>query len=82
MTTKPTTEQIKATLETLRAVADAIRELKTVPSGVLYARVMGHFNFETYKAVIGTLVRAGLVKEHDSHLLEWVGPAKESEAAK
>jgi hypothetical protein len=58
------------------AVAEAIRELGSVPSGHLYARLMGQLSVESYGAIIRTLKGAGLVEEK-SHLLTWVGPALE-----
>ena len=64
----------KAALGVVMAVADCIRELRTVPSGHLYARLMGHISIDDYQSVIATLVRSGLVREHPSHLLEWIGP--------
>jgi hypothetical protein len=54
-------------------IADAIRDLKQVPSGHLYARVMHHLNIHQYNAVIDALKRARLVTE-DNYLLTWVGP--------
>ena len=65
--------QAKAAVSVVLAVADCIRELRTVPSGHLYARLMGHLSIDDYQSVIATLVRAGLVREHQSHLLEWIG---------
>lgn len=61
------------------ALGDAIRSLtessplRGVPSGELYARVMGRMDIRTYGALIGALKRAGLIEER-SHLLTWVGP--------
>lgn len=58
------------------AIAQAIEELGTVPSGHLYARLMGHLGIDAYQSVIATLVHAGLVRQHANHLLEWVGPKR------
>jgi hypothetical protein len=66
-----TKEEIKAAVGMMMAVSEAIRELKSVPSGHLYARLMDHMNLETYEKIIGTLKSAGLVKE-EAHLLTWV----------
>lgn len=66
--------RVEGTLRVVLAIAQAIEELGTVPSGHLYARLMGHLDIDAYQSVIATLVRAGLVREHPSHLLEWVGP--------
>ena len=74
---RPSDLQISATaaVGVVMAVADCLRELRTVPSGHLYARLMGHLSIDDYQSVIATLVRAGLVREHPSHLLEWIGPS-------
>lgn len=59
------------------AIAEAIRELKTVPSGELYARLMGKLSLEQYESLIGSLVKVGLVTKA-GHLLRWVGTAVEA----
>ena len=56
------------------AVGDAIRELGSIPSGHLYARLMGHLSLEEYNEIISTLARTGLVRREGSHLLVWAGP--------
>ena len=71
-----TKEQIKATLDTVRVIADAVRQLGSVPNGILYAQVMPHMGFETYQRIIQTLKNCGLVKE-ESNVLTWVGPQLE-----
>ena len=67
------TDQQRATLEVVRTVADAIRDLGAVPSGHLYARMMGYVSLETYTSIIDVLKQAGLVSERN-YLLTWVGP--------
>jgi hypothetical protein len=71
--TTPTKQQVLAIFESVRAIADLVKLLSPVPSGELYARVMGHMSLESYDKVIGTLKRAELVSE-SGHLLTWVGP--------
>lgn len=63
--------QIAAGLNAVRAIADAIRELREVPSGELYARVMDVLSLEQYQSIIGLLTRAGLVANR-GHLLTWI----------
>ena len=58
------------------AIAECIRSLGSVPSGHLYARLMGFMSLETYEALIAILIDAGKVHRHPSHLLEWVGPQR------
>jgi hypothetical protein len=57
------------------AVGDAIRELGSVPSGHLYAHLMGRMDLDTYNGCIKILKQAELVSE-ENHLLTWVGPEK------
>ena len=70
---QPTKDQVHATIAALQAVAEAIRELKQVPSGHLYAQLMSHFDVATYQRIIDTLKGAGVVRE-ESHMLIWQGP--------
>jgi hypothetical protein len=69
-----TKEQLGAGLETVRLIAGAIRELGRVPSGHLYARVMGSLSLDQYNKVIGILKKAGLVEETAGHELIWKEP--------
>jgi hypothetical protein len=64
---------IKTALGILTAVADAIRELSEVPSGHLYANLMGKLSLEQYQQIIGVLKSTGLVAESNDHLLTWLG---------
>lgn len=42
MSAKPEQQKIAAAFAMVAAVAETIRELKAIPSGELYARLMGH----------------------------------------
>ena len=70
-----TKNQFSAGLETFRAVAEAIRELKRVPSGHLYARLMGCMSLDQYNQIIGILKKAGMVKEVHNELV-WSEPVE------
>lgn len=65
--------KVSAGMAAIMAVAETIRELGSVPSGELYARLMGSISLESYGQIVGTLERAGLIEER-GHLLRWVGP--------
>lgn len=67
-----TKAQIHAALSVLRALADIIRELKQVPNGHLYARVMEHLTLQEYTAFIEKLKSSKLIKE-ENHVLIWIG---------
>jgi len=49
------------------AIDDAIKEAGEdgIPSGHLYAAVMGHMNLDTYNGIIDILKKAGKVKEEN-----------------
>jgi len=72
MTTK---DETKAAVETILAVAEAIRELKEVPTGHLYAVLCGKLELQTFQKIIGMLKNAGLVTEAN-HVLTWKEPTK------
>ena len=67
-----TKEQVSAAIRTTQAVAEAIRELKEVPSGQLYSRLMSQMDLERYNNIIALLKKAGVVSE-SNHLLKWIG---------
>lgn len=69
------TRETVAALEIVLAIADTIRALGEVPSGHLYARLMGRMTIDQYNVVIDALVRAEVVKRDDCHMLTWIGPA-------
>ena len=77
--TQPTKEELKAALHMLVAVAEAIREAKSVPSGHLYAMLCGKVDAAGYERMIGQLKGAGVVEERN-HLLVWCGPQPEAVA--
>lgn len=65
------TQEQKA-IAIVQVVADVIRELGSVPSGHLYANLMGHMTLDTYQSIISILTRAKLIRvEH--HVITWVG---------
>lgn len=60
-------------LKIIQAVAETIRELKQIPSGHLYARLMEvNLSLEGYEAIIGILKNSGLIKEENYELI-WIG---------
>lgn len=55
--------------------AETIREMKSVPSGVLYASLMVHdVSMGEYQTIIDSLKRAKLITEA-SHVFTWCGPS-------
>ncbi len=71
-----TKERLSAAFQATVAVAEVIRELKQIPSGVLYARLMDtmtRIDLETFNAMVRTLKDTGLVIE-ENYMLVWKGP--------
>ena len=73
MATAITAKQITAYLNTVKAVADAIKEVGEVPSGSLYAMLIEHLTLEQYNRIIGHLKTAGVVVEKNN-VLYWQEP--------
>ena len=72
-----TREQVKSALQAAMVLAECIRELGEVPSGHLYAQVMSRMDIGAYESCISMLIHAKLIARSGSHLLVWIGPAKE-----
>lgn len=69
-----TAEQVTAGIRIAAVVGEAIKDLGSVPSGHLYAHLMGHMDLDTYNKCIAVLKQAEMVKE-ENNLLTWVGPS-------
>ena len=77
-----TPQQVMAALETVRAIGEAIRDLTElnggVPSGELYAHLMGAgMNLADYNYVLDVLKNAKVIKI-ENHYITWTGTEKES----
>jgi hypothetical protein len=70
--------QVAAALEAIYAVIDVIRETGPIPSGHLYATMMGAIDIHTYNAIIDIAIKSGRVRR-DNHMLSWVPPAEPGE---
>jgi hypothetical protein len=70
--TPTATQTHQAAIEVLKVVASTIKELGSVPSGVLYAHLAGYFDLNTYTSIIDTLVSAGVIKKEANHMLTWI----------
>lgn len=66
---------LRRVVEVSRAVSEAIRDAGRVPSGTLYAAVMGMMTLTTYQRILDLLKEAKLIKE-EAHELIWIGPAE------
>ena len=76
MATKQEVEEVLAAIKIVQALAEAIRDVGSIPSGQLYAHVMQHISIQVYEGSIRTLEGAGLITKK-GNLLMWIGPAKE-----
>lgn len=70
-----TKEQVRAQITIVQGIAETIRAFgpQGIPSGHLYAMLMGGLSLEQYDGCINLLKRAGLVTEKN-HLLKWKAP--------
>ncbi len=59
-------------LKVCKAVALAIRDLKEIPSGVLYSQVMDKIDLETYQDILVVLEGAKLIKV-ENHYIKFTG---------
>jgi len=66
-------DQLQNAIEVCKALAVAIHAAKEIPSGHLYAAVMGHLSLESYNACLRNLEKTGLIKVEGSHLIRWTG---------
>jgi hypothetical protein len=79
--TPPTKAQLNAALSVTFAVAEAVREAGEIPSGTLYAMLIGKVDYDGYQALLRTLTGAGLIEVLASHMIVWCGPKIENENA-
>jgi len=54
-------EQAMKLVEVMGAVASVIKEVGSIPSGHLYAQLMGKMSFETYQDMIETMERLNVI---------------------
>jgi hypothetical protein len=67
----------QALLEACTALTEVIRAARVIPSGELYANVMGQLPLPVYQAIIGILEASGLIRVKN-HLITWTGPVPKS----
>ena len=77
MTTTEAKGQMIGAIQATAAIAETIRELGSIPSGHLYAQLLGRMSHETYASIIALLKRAELVSE-SGNVLRWIGPTIEA----
>jgi hypothetical protein len=73
-TTNTSPAEIKAAFAIMQALAEAIRELREVPAGHLFASLQDRLTFGQFEQAIGILKASGLVRESNAHLLTWIEP--------
>ena len=64
-------EQIQSAITAVSEIGKVIREVKRIPSGHLYAQLMGVLSLEKYEIIIGLLKKTGLVTEQNNELI-WI----------
>lgn len=70
-----TKEQVNAYIQIVKAIAETIKELGSVPSGHLYAMVMSKMDIHMYNNIITLLKKNGFITE-EYHVLTWIGESR------
>lgn len=70
---KTSKEQLKAGLDIILAVTEAIREAREIPAGTLYAVLMAKLDYQAFEKVVAIITGSGLVEKRGD-VLRWVGP--------
>ncbi len=70
---KITSDQIRAALELMRAVIEAVRDAGRIPEGTIYAALCGSLSHSAFESMMARILGTGLVRREPSHLLVWVG---------
>ncbi len=68
-----TVQQVQSAFQVCAALAEAIREVREIPSGELYGQILGVCDLETFEGAIRLLVRSSLVTRR-GQVLVWSGP--------
>ena len=66
-------QKIKAAVEIMKAVASAVKELGSIPSGHLYAQLIGKMSLDSYEKMTGALERMGVIRIDGNHLITYTG---------
>jgi hypothetical protein len=66
--------KIEATLGIIRAVADALCELKEVPETEFYVRLGDKLTINQCMLITATLEKAKVI-EIKNHVIRWIGPS-------
>lgn len=64
-------QQIAAAIEAISAIGRVIRDVKRIPSGHLYAQLMGVLSLEKYESAISILKKNKLIAEEHNELI-WI----------
>jgi predicted transcriptional regulator len=71
-----TPEQKTRVQALILAIADTIKELSPIPSGHLYAALLGtQMSLDTYQQIISALEKAGKIKV-SNNLITWIDNTK------
>jgi hypothetical protein len=81
-TTHMTDQQHRAFIDAAEAIAEVIKHhtqhpsmgLTGIPSGHLYARLMGHMSFDTYRSFILYLIHTQTIEQDGFHMLRYIRP--------
>jgi len=63
-----TTQQVNAAVAAANAILECVRDTGGIPSGHLYARLMGSMSLDTYTMLIDVLKNSGKIVETSNFL--------------
>lgn len=66
------TSSANAVIEIIKTIALCIKEAGTIPSGHLYAAVMGHMDLDSYNRIIDRLKSYNMIRVDGNHLITWI----------
>lgn len=76
MTESQLNQQVEAYLNACAAIAETVANAKEIPAGHIWAFICDKMSIDTFEHILGTLIKAKLVKRDKSHLLHWIGPER------
>lgn len=66
-----TSQEIATAIQAVASIGRMIRDAKRIPSGHLYAQLMGHLSLDKYELAIRLLKQESLIAEKSNELI-WI----------
>lgn len=66
---------VRQQIALLQIIAEAVWEAGSIPSGHLYAAMVGKVTLSAFESLVAQLCRTGLIRQN-GYVLTWTGPCK------